>query len=141
MHGLALGMPLPAAACTGAPVRRSRFADVSPARWPKMREDGSLSVAIRLRCSDGVTVQDVEAVVSAAVNGPEATDPFNELQTLPRVVRDEHGEVEVVLDAVSGSRHWKNWLVILAQAIRNADIGCQPTEFIDLVGGVARPVL
>jgi hypothetical protein len=106
-----------------------------------MRQDGSLSVAIRIRCSDSIRVHDVEAVVSAALSGPESTDPLIELQTLHRVVRDEPGEVEVVLDAVPGSRHWKNWLVILTRAIRDADIGCQPTEFIDLVGGVARPVL
>jgi hypothetical protein len=67
-------------------------------------------------------------------------DPLNELQTLPRVIGVRQGEVEVVLDALPESRHWKNWLVIFAQAIRNADIGCQPTEFIDLVGGVARPI-
>ena len=83
-----LGRPKPA---VGGTVRRSRFADVSPARWPKMRQDGSLSVAIRIRCSDSIRVHDVEAVVSAALSGPESTDPLIELQTLHRVVRDEPG--------------------------------------------------
>ena len=105
-----------------------------------MREDGTVSVAIRIRCSRGATVQDVHAVVATAICGPEKTDPLIELQRLPRVTRNDSGDIEMVLDALPGSRHWKDWLTILSEAIKRADIECQPTEFIDLVGGVARPI-
>jgi len=113
---------------------------MSGARFPRKRDDGSLSVAARFSVSNPATCGRIEDYVTGWVHGVMIrSDLLEDLSTLPRVVTRGETLVDVVFDAEPGSRRWKDWMVCLARDLKSWNTSITFECFFDLVANAPHP--
>lgn len=112
----------------------------SQAKFPKRRDDGSVSVAARFAFDTPTAVDAAKSTVRTWIMQRTADGIVlgEDLTKEPCVVVHGADTFDVVFDGRAGS-HWKDWMIALTQEIvseiPNATFRC----FYDLVGDVAHP--
>jgi len=111
-------------------------------RFPKLREDGSCSVAARYSFTDPEAPENLLRVFSEwwAATVADPLHPFHlELVSPPRLDRPCLTNADVVFDARPGSTHWKDVMVMLVGVIRDSDLEVKFVGFYDLVAARMHP--
>jgi hypothetical protein len=111
-------------------------------RFPRTREDGSITVAARFSVAEIATLRCVQDFVAGWLRGLTATghvDLLEEMTVLPHVLATEPASIDVVFDGRSGSRRWKDWLVLLTRDLTTSLPELKFVGFCDLVSGTAHP--
>lgn len=113
---------------------------MSQVRFPKRREDGSVSVAARFTFDAPFAVEAAEATLRKwiAQHATETGDPTEDLVSEPYVVVRDQRTLDVVFDGLPGSPRWKDWMVALSQEM-TAVYGVTFTCFYDLVADAPHP--
>lgn len=108
--------------------------------FPQRRLDGTASVAARFELEHDAAAHAVVARVSSWVFDKKAMgiDITTDLSTEPYVVVGE-GKLDVIFEVLPGSRRWKDWLVLLSQALSSSVAGIRFACFFDLVADRAHP--
>ena len=110
-------------------------------RFPARRDDGSASVAVRLRSErPGVADMIADALKNwVDERKRQGVDLMLDLRAEPQLVVRSEGLFDVVLDGLPSSSRWKNWMVLLTQFLLSEVPGVTFECFFDLVRGAPHP--
>ena len=112
---------------------------MNPAIWPVRRDDGSRTVAVRFRYSDTDAPDQVRQAVATWIEDHPESDLNEDLSRSPSINVLDQESLDLLIEARPDSRHWKDWMVYLTQAIRASVSSVECEGFADLVGGMFRP--
>ena len=102
-------------------------------RFPRERDDGTVSVAAQFTLLDEGGAEDAERAV-ADWNGAHGADALADLTEEPLFELRDERRFTVSVTARPGSRNWKDWLVWVTRSVEQAGAG-RFDGFIDLVTG------
>lgn len=107
--------------------------------WPTKREDGTVSVAIRLEVSEMASIKPVKKCVARwfAEKTAAGVDLARDLSTPPHTEIVGSSGIDVVFNSTSDSRMWKDWVVDLTREV-SAVGGVRVCGFEDRVSGTFR---
>lgn len=107
--------------------------------WPSQREDGTVSVAVRLELSQVASIKLIKRRVAEwfAEKTAAGIDLGRDLSTPPSVEILEPSGIDVVFNGTSGSRRWKDWMVDVTREL-TAIGGVRFVGFEDRVSGSFR---
>jgi hypothetical protein len=107
--------------------------------WPSKRDDGTVSVAVRLEVAELVSIKAVKRCVAQwfAEKSGAGIDLARDLSTPPHTEIVGPAGIDVVFDGTSNSRRWKDWMVDLTRELYVLS-GVRVCGFEDRVSGTCR---
>jgi hypothetical protein len=109
-------------------------------QWPSKREDGTVSVSVRLEVSAVASIKPVKMRVAQwfAEKSAAGVDLGRDLSTPPYTEIVGPSGIDVVFNGTSDSRMWKDWMVDLTREL-SAVSGVRVCGFEDRVSDTFRP--